>query len=169
MRIQIAGLPPGPQIFDQEIAASHYVGDSAIFPQDVWIRATLEKEINVLKVFLEVEAEAHFNCDRCGEVFNRKHLCTGTFYYAFNNEGDNLPAELEHAVLPKNALEIDLTQDIRDLLILELPSKILCSEDCKGLCVNCGVNLNYETCNCKVENSDPRWDALKQLRNKLSE
>ncbi|MFH1733516.1 MAG: DUF177 domain-containing protein [bacterium] len=161
-------MPPGPQIFDQESAASRYVGGNDIFPQDLWIRATLEREPDVLKVFLEVEAEASFSCDRCNDCFTRKHLCTGTIYYAFD-DGEDFSTEPEQTLLPRNATEIDLAQDIRDLLILELPTKVLCDEECKGLCLNCGANLNREACSCQDKPSDPRWDALKKLRNKSTE
>ena len=51
-----------------------------------------------------------------------------------------------------------VTEDI----FLSLPTKILCSEDCKGLCPKCGVNLNLGKCSCKKE-IDPRLAALKEL------
>ena len=50
-------------------------------------------------------------------------------------------------------------------LLLNLPMKHLCREDCKGLCPGCGVNLNREPCRCKKQ-VDPRWAALEQLLDK---
>jgi len=54
-----------------------------------------------------------------------------------------------------------------DVLLYEMslavPMKVLCKEDCKGLCPVCGQNLNQGCCACKVDNTDPRWDALKDL------
>ena len=47
--------------------------------------------------------------------------------------------------------------------MLELPIKYVCSEDCAGLCVTCGKNLNDGDCGCKEEEGDPRWGVLKGL------
>ena len=59
------------------------------------------------------------------------------------------------------------TVDLTDLLIKDiissLPIQALCSEDCKGLCQKCGVNLNRETCDCDKEQVDIRFAALKDL------
>lgn len=48
----------------------------------------------------------------------------------------------------KGKLEIDVTEDLRDVMILAHPLRFLCQEDCKGLCAGCGVNLNNESCQC---------------------
>jgi uncharacterized metal-binding protein YceD (DUF177 family) len=57
--------------------------------------------------------------------------------------------------------EIDLTPLFRDQVVLAVPFAPLCSEDCKGLCPQCGVDRNLETCDCKPP-VDPRWAALQQ-------
>ena len=56
----------------------------------------------------------------------------------------------------------DITDAVRDALLLELPYRFICSEDCKGLCPRCGVNLNHGSCNCKPD-TDPRLAVLEQL------
>ncbi|MGB9809870.1 MAG: YceD family protein, partial [Caldanaerobacter sp.] len=48
-------------------------------------------------------------------------------------------------------------------VILSLPMKFLCKEDCKGLCPICGTNLNYGSCSCKREDIDPRLEVLSKL------
>jgi uncharacterized protein len=68
------------------------------------------------------------------------------------------------ARLPVGARYIDLTDEIRSELLLRLPLKPLCSDACKGLCPVCGINLNRDKCSCRVERSDQRWDALKDLK-----
>ena len=62
---------------------------------------------------------------------------------------------------PDHTIDLDelLTADI----LLELPSKFLCSDNCKGLCPKCGANLNETTCNCTTKQIDPRLEVLKQL------
>jgi uncharacterized protein len=57
---------------------------------------------------------------------------------------------------------------IREQILLTVPIKVTCSEDCKGLCPHCGKNLNQETCSCAVAQEEPRWSALKEIRSKLA-
>ena len=61
--------------------------------------------------------------------------------------------------------EIDVGDLAYSAFILDMDMKNLCSEDCRGLCPGCGVNLNDETCRCKPE-VDPRWAALSQFMDK---
>jgi uncharacterized protein len=61
-----------------------------------------------------------------------------------------------------------LLEDVlREQILLALPLKITCREDCKGLCPQCGKNLNQEQCSCSTEVEDPRWAALKEVRGRL--
>jgi uncharacterized protein len=62
---------------------------------------------------------------------------------------------------------LDLFAVLRDQLFLEIPLKPLCKEDCKGLCPNCGANLNATACGCKLKTTDPRLAVLKNLKDKL--
>jgi uncharacterized protein len=62
--------------------------------------------------------------------------------------------------------EIDLGHLMQEQFYLSLPMKPLCRDDCKGLCVVCGTNLNLETCGCKRDWEDPRLAALKELKTK---
>ncbi len=61
-----------------------------------------------------------------------------------------------------------LLEDVlREQVLLTLPLKITCREDCKGLCPQCGANLNQEQCSCSLPAEDPRWAALKEIRSRL--
>jgi len=60
-----------------------------------------------------------------------------------------------------------LEDALREQLLLALPLKVICREDCKGLCPQCGKNLNVEQCSCAEPVEDPRWSALKEIRDKL--
>ena len=55
---------------------------------------------------------------------------------------------------------LDLRAAIRETWLLSAPAYVQCSEDCKGLCANCGTNLNERTCGCAPSTTDPRWNAL---------
>jgi len=56
---------------------------------------------------------------------------------------------------------------LREQILLALPLKVTCRVDCKGLCPQCGKNLNQEQCSCSTDVEDPRWAALKDLRSRL--
>jgi uncharacterized protein len=60
-----------------------------------------------------------------------------------------------------------LEDALREQVLLAIPLKAVCREDCKGLCPQCGANLNTEPCSCEQSFRDPRWSALGELRNKL--
>lgn len=59
---------------------------------------------------------------------------------------------------------LDLAAWAQTAVGLEFPARVLCREDCAGLCTQCGTNLNASTCDCTVDTHDPRWDALKGLK-----
>ena len=62
-----------------------------------------------------------------------------------------------------------LEDALREQLLLALPLKTICRDDCKGLCPHCGKNLNEAQCSCVDEVEDPRWSALKEIRDKLNQ
>ena len=70
--------------------------------------------------------------------------------------------ESDDIVLLNKDGELELDELMREVFLLEMDTKNLCSEDCKGLCPGCGVDLNVESCRCKRE-IDPRLAKLAQL------
>jgi DUF177 domain-containing protein len=63
---------------------------------------------------------------------------------------------------------VELEDILREQILLAVPIKTVCREECKGLCPQCGKNLNNGDCPCEPQAGDPRWNALKDLRGKLS-
>jgi uncharacterized protein len=70
---------------------------------------------------------------------------------------------VEDETYPLHNDEIDLDQPVRDLVVPDLPIVPLCDPECRGLCPQCGADRNDAPCSCE-ERSDPRWDALGDLR-----
>ena len=62
---------------------------------------------------------------------------------------------------------LELEDVLREQVLLAVPIKQLCSANCKGLCPQCGKNLNRESCDCSAPQTDERWAALKDLKDKL--
>lgn len=70
--------------------------------------------------------------------------------------------ELDESLITDD--HIDMTEVVREQLILAMIEKVLCQEDCKGLCPQCGGNRNLIDCKCEENVIDPRWAALKNLK-----
>ncbi len=104
-------------------------------------------------------------CSRCLNIFDAE--LTGDLNFIIKTgEGKtetSATGEEDIVYIKPSEPVIDLHHLIRESLILSLPLKPLCDEDCRGLCPDCGVNLNEETCNCKREEDDERWEGLKSL------
>jgi uncharacterized protein len=58
---------------------------------------------------------------------------------------------------------LELTEAIREEILLAAPRWVLCDPECKGLCPKCGANWNVESCDCTFDEPDPRWAALRAL------
>lgn len=59
--------------------------------------------------------------------------------------------------------EIFIEDALSDIIVTSLPMKVICSEECKGLCPKCGIDLNKGSCDCEVDNVDPRLAKLKEF------
>ena len=58
---------------------------------------------------------------------------------------------------------IDLKEAVREQILLNMPNKVLCKDDCLGLCPDCGINLNKESCDCGENKINPKFAALSKL------
>lgn len=114
-----------------------------------------------------VTADVDLQCTRCVEPLP-KHLEIPFEDIFVSNTAETSEKDLE---VPIDDLDveliadeqIDLTDVIREQILLNLPGQVLCKEDCKGLCPQCGTNRNLKDCDCGDEDIDPRWAALKNL------
>ena len=104
------------------------------------------------------------NCDRCGDPVTYYVDCD--FQEKFSNLQELVnenPLEEQELIRPFTGDEIDLFQYIDQQAFLDKPMKVLCCEDCQGLCPTCGCNLNNTSCNCNQESVDPRLAVLADL------
>ncbi len=111
-------------------------------------------------VYLDVNISFTFYgyCDRCADELKKDFSfdVKKIVVEQLQNENDD-----EKYIVVKNRL-LDLEELVNEEVSLNLPTKILCREDCKGLCSQCGANLNVSKCDCKKD-IDPRLSALLQL------
>lgn len=123
-----------------------------------------------LLTVVSVEGEAEVPCSRCLEP--ARVAISGNLRYLFSlrpkedrqDDADGEPDGDEELILLDSwEDEIDAAPLIWEALITSLPSAALCSEDCKGLCPQCGTNLNKSACGCRGEGGDPRLSVLRSL------
>ena len=116
-------------------------------------------EAGVLRLEGTLTAPMTCLCDRCGAEFDSVKV-TDLDAVLVGSESEDHP---EYFVL--DGFELDLDELLSTCLILDMETKFLCREDCKGLCPRCGRNLNLGPCSCRKE-SDPRFAVLEQLLDK---
>ncbi|MBD8989858.1 MAG: DUF177 domain-containing protein [Clostridiales bacterium] len=130
--------------------------------EPVLAQGTVRNTAGVLMMEGQVRTTIHGICDRCAGSFDRE--VTFPIDVVLVTELANEENEDEW-VFPLEGDSADLDDIVRTVFVLNLDSKLLCKEDCKGLCPKCGKNLNDGPCNCQKE-LDPRFAALKQLLEK---
>ena len=117
----------------------------------------VENIAGMLRLQFDLTTTLSAVCDRCGAPFDLPYKVPFECLLAEELEED----DNDDILLLDNGT-VDLSELARETFILNMPSKTLCREDCRGLCSGCGVNLNYEKCRCKKE-VDPRLAALAKL------
>ena len=134
------------------------------FPATEPVRAEglVKNTAGVLLMTGKISTTIHGSCDRCTTAFDRDiDLPIDVVLVTELSNEDNE----DEGVFPLVGDSADLDDIVRTVFVLNLDSKLLCRDDCKGLCFRCGKNLNEGPCTCQKE-LDPRFAALKQLLEK---
>ena len=118
----------------------------------------IENRAGVVRLVFCVKFSLDLVCDRCLEPFVRDEEMHFEHILVQKLESDG---DEDYILCEGGELEFD--ELVRTDVLLELPSKVLCSEECKGLCPQCGQNLNFGSCKCEKKQIDPRLAALSQL------
>jgi len=116
-----------------------------------------------------VRTSVKLECSRCLTEYNQG--LSSDVDFVVDLAGSLQAAESEeegYFVADPSSSFFEIDDLVREAIILSLPLKPLCSEDCKGLCPICGADLNRSRCGCVKEETDPRWDRLKGLLKKKS-
>lgn len=143
--------------FSEEINGLDVSGQKISFDGPIDIKG---KITNLGELFLfegTIKGKISAECDRC----------TKDVLYSFEIEAsekfsqNNIENEDDLYVFKGDV--IDLSEAVKNVIVLNLPMKYLCSEECKGLCPICGADWNITKCGCKNENIDPRLEGLKNF------
>ena len=137
-------------------------GTSRPVSEPVLASGTVRNTAGVLMMTGSITTCIHGICDRCASEFDREidfPIDVVLVTELANEENE------DEWVFPLEGDSADLDDIVRTVFVLNLDSKLLCDEDCKGLCCRCGKNLNDGPCSCQKE-LDPRFAALRQLLEK---
>ncbi|MFA6473170.1 MAG: DUF177 domain-containing protein, partial [Candidatus Latescibacterota bacterium] len=146
--------------------------DDYSLDENIQVTCSVHRDNDLVMVKGEVSAQVTVNCARCLEPFDTD--VSGTFSLVIQKlsigvsapeltEEEEIMQEEHLLYVEHDVVNLDISEYVRDSVILSMPLKPVCREDCKGLCPACGQNLNEEECGCKQKTSDPRWGTLSEI------
>ena len=142
--------------------SDHRFGNCYPLSESVDAEGIIRNTAGVLMMKGNIRTTIHGICDRCASSFDREmEVPIDVVLVTELADEDNE----DEWVFPLEGDSADLDDIVRTVFVLNMDSKLLCKEDCKGLCCRCGTNLNEGPCSCQKE-LDPRFAALKQLLEK---
>ena len=126
---------------------------------------------NEVVLSARLQARVHLSCFRCLKEFDKDLELTMDLAVRRSVEdqsGDSLVESMDNEILIDGS-ELDLGDLIVQEILLEVPMKPLCRDDCPGLCPRCGAEKGSGQCSCPEEDVvDPRWQALAKLKNRVT-
>lgn len=175
MRLDLSHIRQAETAFLRQYEPSGFAEDDEDYRviAPVSLGFTIHKDHDRFRLVGSVATTLELACSRCLEpfrlpvnaAFDLRYLPAGAGQEeaAAESGGDGEVHDAEVSVSFYRDDEIDLADLLREQFYLALPMKPLCREDCQGLCPQCGVNRNVETCQCSTRWDDPRLSALKAL------
>jgi uncharacterized protein len=138
------------------------------FLSPINVELVVFREFDHIRVNGRVETTVRLSCSRCLAEFDANVKSLFTLFY---NKTSGLPLEEEQELtetdLDSASYEgdyIDFTAEISEQVLMEIPFKPLCKEDCSGLCSNCGADLNTVDCGCSHTETNLKFAALKNFK-----
>ncbi len=126
----------------------------------VGISGLVSNTASLVRLEAQISYDFEAECDRCGKFTVSRHTVNISKALATSIEGEE-----SDTILLVPDMKLDLDELLYTEVIVSLPLKHLCNEDCKGICSKCGKNLNEGKCDCPEKEIDPRLSALAELLN----
>lgn len=162
LKINISKLSEGVHDFNLQADPSRLeLGDT--FTSPVSVNVKLDKSSTQIFLKGEIASNGNFMCDRCLIDFTSEFRTSFNIVFMYEARGLKEDRTNDIQILSHETNYIDIAEDVRQYLLLAIPIKILCSENCRGLCPSCGIDLNENQCKCKSDTLDPRWEALSKI------
>lgn len=140
--------------------------EEVIFNTPVRLDVSIANKGGSIAVAGSFETNIKLACGRCLEFFDmpvREEIIE--FYYNTGKQ-EIKPDDVGEDWIPYRGDSIDVAPEVARTILASLPMKLLCRDDCRGLCQSCGKNLNVEKCDCDKDDIDLRLVKLKQLLEK---
>lgn len=115
-----------------------------------------------LRIKAETKVDVIIPCDRCLEDVRQELVLDFEKYVDLNMTDADLKEGLDESNFI-DGYHLDVDKMLFNEILIGWPTKVLCSEDCKGICNVCGQNLNMGTCNCDETGLDPRMSVVRDL------
>ena len=161
---EIIEVPGGRVPFRCELDRERLTFPSLVrFDGPVTAEGAVKNTAGILELTAVVEADMTVRCDRCTAEFGEHAVLPVEAVLKADAEDDDY-ADL----FPLDGDGVDVSDVLETCFILNMDTKFLCSEDCKGLCPDCGKNLNDGPCGC-AKQIDPRMAVLGQLLDDIQE
>ena len=169
MRIELENLEGGKSDF------AHVYQPQELNPVDERVRLTGPADVkgrvrlsgNEVFVNGHVNARAEVDCDRCLQPVEAPVSADFALEYMTGSEYESSgAAELTEEQMSVSVFDgeaIDVDEIVKEQILLAVPTRMLCRDDCKGICPECGIDKNTGECQCVTDDIDPRWAALKNL------
>ena len=138
--------------------------EGATFEEPVKVDLLVSRSGTQLICRGKVRTAVRLECSRCLLVYDEPIASNLEFVIDFGETPPEFRSNEDNYFVADPSSSFFLIDDlVRETMILALPLKPLCSEDCKGLCPICGTDLNKSQCGCVKKEIDPRWEKLKGL------
>lgn len=162
MKINIQNVERDLFEIDEDVEIDFLPGELlACYPGKAQVHVLLDKFGTDYRLKITMNVLAHYTCDRCLEEYTIKR--DGKMSRIVHIGEAPPEADEDIIYLDYGAKEIDVTPILKEMFILQHPIRMLCKDDCKGICPQCGVYLNKENCQCNTDPIDPRWEKLRKL------
>src|SRR5687768_6192322 len=154
---------------------AHVYQPEDLIPLDERIRLTAPAAVNGKirlagnEVFVNghIDTRAQVECDRCLQPVQLPVNADFALEYISGSEYESSEVvelteeQMSVSVFDRQAIDVD--EIVKEQVLLAVPTRMLCREDCKGICPECGTDRNTGECKCVTKEIDPRWAALKNL------
>lgn len=170
MRIELPNLEDGRGAFAHVYQPADFdLADERIeVTKPVSITGVVKRSASGLEIDGRIEGQVLLECDRCLKPvvfpFDSNYSLDYITERDYKNSNAVELTEQEMSVSTFDEEAIDIDDIVREQILLTVPARVLCAEDCKGICPNCGVDLNSESCGCATVEIDPRWESLKGFK-----
>jgi len=161
MKLDLDRTPTGRS--DLPIEARYALELDPIGPDKVVVKGSLlvDNLESRCVVHGELAAVTTVACGRCLQDFGLGF--TVPVEVVVLRDADRETEDADTLVIHQRRGEVDLTEALREAVVLALPQTRICRDECKGLCARCGADLNEGECNCVDDEVDPRWEGLPDL------